>query len=780
MFKNYLKIAFRNLWKNKVYNVINILGMALGFAAFLLILFYVNYERSYDKVFPDHEDIVTVGITDGSETGSSMSAGFGPEAVRKFPEIKKYARASFYVAKDLWSANEKSNYVDDLYSVDSTFFTIFQYTFLYGDPKHALDKPNSVVISDAISKQFFGNENPIGQGIRINKKDSYTVTGVFKTPDGPTTAHANGFYKLNTYGREKQLFPMNYYTFFLLNEQTNVSLLQQKLTSFIREWADKINPKAGFDKAEIVLSPITEMHFSDIPGSEAGHPAVLTMLLAIGIILLLIAAVNFINLSVASAMGRAKEVGMRKVMGAAKGSLKLQFYFEIFLQVLLAFILANLFVEVLKPAYAHFLGLDSLNNAAGAWQMALYCATTLLLVTLIAGAYPAFYLSHFDPSRVLKGSFTRGKSGTFTQRLLLVAQITLTTIFLVGVMVMAKQVNYLKNINLGFQPDQVLTIPIHSSDAYKRYESLKTALLNTPGVTAVSRVSNLPGQGFGGNTYQYKDVKKDFNFLSVDYDFAKTMGMRLIAGRSFDPQRDPDTLGSLILNQAAVKSLGIEGDPVGQYVSHWYKRKVIGVVKDFHYDNLQKNIQPLVFELHQGNRMSHVLIRVHTQNLDQTISSIKNVWQHYESGFPVTYTFLDSYFAAFLKSFQRQERTVFAFALLAVLLSLFGLFALVAFSIRKRRKEVAVRKVLGASDKAILSLLNKNFVWIVAIGNIIGWPLAFLAARHWLNGFDYRIDMPVESFIVATVLSVALTILTVSLLAWKAAQSNPADALKYE
>jgi putative ABC transport system permease protein len=782
MFRNYLKVALRNLWKNKGYNTVNIFGMAMGFAAFLLILFYVNYEQSYDKIFPHHQLVIKAGMSNGTETGSTMSAGFGPQAAQHFPGISSFTRINYFVEKDLWTVGEKDNYINNLYSVDSTFFDVFQYAFLYGDPSHALDEPHSIVISDAVSHLFFGSQNPVGRRITMNKKTNYTVTGVFKIPDGPTTFHPDAVEKLNTLGRETQLFPMNYYTFFLLKDNVNVPLLRHKLTSFIRKWANKIDPTVSLGKATISLDPITKLHFSDnAASSDVGHSTLLIMLLIIGIILLLIASVNFINLSIASAMGRAKEVGMRKVMGAGKASLKLQFYFEIFIQILVAFILANIFAELLKPAYARFLGMTSFRNAAGAWQLATYCFLALIFVALIAGAYPAFYLSRFDPSRVLKGSFARGKSGTFTQHLLLIFQVTFTTVFLVGLFVMARQIKYLKNINLGFQPDQVLTIPIHTDEAYKKYPSLKTELLNLSGVTAVSRVDNLPnGHGFGGNSYQYKDVAKDMNFLCVDYDFAKTMGMHFVAGRRFDPQRDPDTLGHLILNQAAVKALGITGGPVGQHVTCWYKRKVIGVVNDFHYDNLQKDIQPLVFQLHQGNKMLHVMIRVHTGNIDQTISSIKSIWSHYEPGFPVTYTFLNNYFAKFLKSFERQEKTVVVFASLAILLSLFGLFALVAFSIRKRTKEVAMRNVLGASGYDIFKLLNKDFVWLVVIGNAAGWPLAYFASRHWLNGFAYRIDLPVWPFVIATILSMLLTAAVVSMQAYRAARINPVMALKYE
>lgn len=783
MFRNFLKVAFRNLWKHKGYNIINILGMALGFAAFLLILFYVNYERSYDKVFPDYEHVVKAGLTDGKKSGSSMSAGFGPQAAGRFAEIKAYTRINFFISKTLWTAGNRSNYVNSLYGVDSTFFNVFEYRFVYGNPDHALDKPKSLVISDKMSRQFFGNTNPVGRSITLNKKDVYTVTGVFKTPGGPTTFHPDGFEKLNTHGRETQLFPMNYYTFFRIQENANIALLQQKLTAFIREWAGKINPNAGFDRASVLLDPVSQLHFSDVPGAgEIGHPALLSMLLIVGIILLLIASVNFINLSVTAAMGRAREVGVRKVMGAGRARLRLQFYFEIFLQVFTAFLLANIFAELLKPAYAHFLDLQSLKNIAGTWDLVLYGGAALILVTAIAGAYPAFYLSRFDPSRVLKGSFSSGKSGTFTQRILLLSQITLTTIFLVGVMVMARQVKYLRNINIGFQPDQVMTIPIHIDEAYDRFGSLKTELLNVPGVTAVSRVDNLPtGNGFGGNSYGYGGETRDMDFLCVDYDFAKTMGMQFMAGRPFDIQRDPDTLGHLILNQAAVKAFGIKGDPVGQALVKWGgKDEIIGVVKDFHYGSLQNHIGPLVFELHQGNWMGHALIRVNTANLDQTVLSVKKIWSRYESGFPVTYTFVDSYFDQFLKSFERQEKTVFVFALLAVLLSLFGLFALVAFSVRRRTKEMAVRKVLGASNRSILTLLNKNFIWLVISGAVLGAPLAYLAANYWLKGFAYRINMPIMPFIVAGLLAVFLTIVTVSLLAWRAAKERPVDALKYE
>ncbi len=780
MFKNYLKIAFRNLWKNRGYNIINILGMALGFAAFLLILSYINYERSYDKIFPNHQEMVKAGINDGSGFGSTMSAGFGPLSAQQFPEIKSYTRMSFSANKGLWTANDKSIYIDNLYDVDSTFFKIFQYPFLYGDPEQALDKPNSIVISDKISRQFFGNQNPIGQTIVINKNHNYMVSGVFKTPDAPTTFRANAFEKLQTRFGNNELFPRNFYTFFHVSKGANVPVLEKKLASFVTARGQKIDPEDNWDKVRIHLDPITQMHFSDLSN---GHAGLLTMLLIIGIILLLIASVNFVNLSVATALGRAKEVGMRKVMGAGKLKIRLQFYFEIFIQLFIAYLLANILAILLKPAYASFLGLTSLTNSAGAWNMALYEIATLLLITFLAGAYPAFYLSRFDPFHILKGNFSRGRSGTFTQRLLLISQITLTTIFLVGVMIMARQVSYLKDINLGFQPDQVLTIPIHTEDAYKKYRSLKTELLNVSGITSVSRVSNLPGHGFGGNDYQYKDITQEFNFLCVGYDFAKTMGMQFIEGRGFDPQRDPDTLRHIILNQSAVKSLGITGDPVGQYLNRgqgWAGEQIIGVIKNFHYGSLQNQIQPLVFQLHWGNRMPHILVRVHTKHLDQTLANIKTIWNRYEPGFPVTYTFLDHYFDKFLNSFQRQERTVFVFALLAVLLSLFGLFALVAFSVRNRRKEVAVRKVLGASNGAILALLNRNFIRLVIGGSVLGWPLAYLAARHWLNGFAYRIDMPVWPFIIAAVVSVALTIITVSLVSWRAARANPMKALKYE
>lgn len=806
MFQNYLKIAFRNLWKNKGYAAINTGGLAIGLAGFIVLLLYINYQKSYDQWSPQLKNIYQVNTKESISSSTRQISWMNGGDTRIAPLLENNLPGVQSVTKVIGSFDHTFNIIveDKDFSVnmnsfwvsDSSFFKVFPYLFIAGNPNHALDKLHSMVITDSLALKWFGSVQAIGRSVTMKswRKDPgtvYEITGVVKKINTPTTMPFKAIYnsgELNGVPADpRQTDLANIYVRLnaprpdsVLEKQVNkiykasfAGLLKQRHTS-LDEYI-----KSGREFG-IRLMPLQKVHLYPLNSESVMNK--LMPVLALSVLLLLIAMINFANLSTAQVIGRAKEAGVRKVIGANKRSLILQFFLQAAIQCMMALVIALLIVELCLPLFNQLfdtsLSVWFYHHAISLiwWQLIVIILVTILL----SGIYPAFFMASFDPVKVLKGNFSRGIQGIRVRNTLVIIQFLIAAGFIIGIGVIQKQVNYMVHADLGFQPSGLIDLNIGYDRQFA--ERLKTI----PGVTGVGTTNQIMGNSMAFmNNIKYKGEDINVYIASVSIGTLKAMQVTLLAGRLFSSQYGQDTSGSVILNESAAKLLG--GNVIGKTLveNGSLTKHIIGVIADYHYEGFDKKVLPTIYGSFSspGHEIvtNNLICRIDANHFNTTISAIKNVWnKFFYPGFPLHYTFIEESFHQTIANDIRFRKIVSAFTLLSLILSLVGIFALSAFITTNRTKEIGIRRVLGASMIAILKLLNKKFIILVVIANIIAWPVTYILAQKWLNGFAYRIDMPVWPFVIATVLSVVLTILTVSLQAWRAARANPVEALKYE
>jgi len=793
MLKSYFKIAFRNLIKNKGISFINITGLAIALASAILIILHLGNELSYDMQHSKAARIFRVLTIDKALGVSSNLVGItlpgiGSAMKEEFPEVKESVRLS-RSGKDLIEYNNNTLYTKDLVYAEHSLFKVFDFGLVSGDKNTALTAPNTAVVTETMAHKIFGNENPLGKTIKVDNNIDVEIVGVLK--DIPSTSHlamdivisllpaaddSNFANYLNSWNN------ISMTTYVLLNKASSKNSVDSKLEPLIR----KNNVKKNFN---VTLQPLKDIHLksSDILFDEANQAksdiGFIYSLFAVAVFILIIASFNFMNLSTARAATRSKEVGLRKVVGAMRPQLVLQYLGESVLLCLISLIFSIALIEIFAPV----VGLD-VSPFKYFVEHPLFVFILLsgtVILGLLAGTYPAFVLSRFQPSKVLKGTVKNSKSGIWLRRVLVVVQFTTSIGMIIGTYIVYQQMDYIRNKNAGYNREQVLVLDLNDQALQKNSESLKNEIQKISSVGGISFSSTLPGRGFGRTGVQPEGYSSDkdiwiLSIMSADENFIPNMKMKMIQGRNFSLDFPADKQQSVIINEAAVTSLGWK-DPIGKKfnASSQNPLTVIGVVKDFNFVSMRHKVEPLMIvdQKPSNNTMS---IRISHGKIPETISSIERIWEKINPGHPFEYTFLDDEFNQLYKSEQSFSNLISGFTWLAIFIACLGLFGLSSYMTEQRTKEIGIRKVLGASITSILFLTTKQFVVLVLFANMVAWPLAYYFMNKWLQDFAYKINIGIETFIVAAVVTIVIAFLTVSFQAIKAAVTNPVKSLRYE
>lgn len=803
MFKNYLKVSLRFLLKNRFFSLINIVGLATGTLCCLYILLYVQDQYSYDKHHQDAKNIYRVttslGHTGDVVNMATASPPIAPAMKNDFPEIVQYTRVvpTLGIKEHLISYKENAFYESDAIMVDSTFFKMFTYHFTNGSPVNALTEINSIVLLKPIADKLFGTADPIGKVITMDDADGkniFKVTGVVDESAGKSQISASMFIRLNKSGYGAGILANNSwagnnftYTFVKLRTDANVNALEKKLPSFLNKYGADQLKSSGMNKS-LHLQPLTSIHTNAGYDAESGKivsASFLYVLILIAILIQIIACINFMNLSTAKASKRAKEVGVRKVIGAAKYDLITQFLGESFLLSFIGIIIA-LPLLVLALPYLNQITQASIQLSFFSDPRLWLMLGGLAIVTgLAAGSYPAFYMSAFMAIKVIKGNFTNQISTQVLRRSLVIFQFVISIILITGVIVIYSQLNYIKNRDLGFIKDRQIILTFHTNDTRKKMDVLAADLQQLADVRSISRASNTFGAGsyydwgvFLSGTNPADAV--DQQNLFTDEHFVKTMGIKMDGGREL-MQGDS---GKVLINESLAKRLSL--DPKKAMGTMLFadgdrKYQVAGVVKDFNYKSLHDNIAPfMIVYAPKADEVNNLIVNTNTKNYSSFLAEVQQVWHKDLPQTPFDYTFMNDRMQSAYENDIVLSQIINSFTLVAILISCLGLFGLSAFSAEQRNKEIGIRKVLGASVSGIVGLLSKDFLRLVIVAFIIATPIAWWAMGQWLQGFVYRVSLSWWMFVAAAAGAMLIALLTVSFQAVKAAVANPVKSLKSE
>jgi putative ABC transport system permease protein len=818
MLKNYLKIAWRNLLSSKLFSSINVFGLSVGMTCCMLLLLYILSETSFDKHQEHVDDLYLLRSENIQSSGEKMDNPRAPalyaQAIKsEFPEVAQVTRLwqNFLEDKTLLKTAvpgkpEKSFYETKGIHVDSTFFDVFTYHFVEGDAKTSLNDPNSVVLSEDVAHKLFGEESALNQTIRIGGRsgnnEDFKVTGVFRDESDRSHIDARYFVSIHSgwvgdYLRQPDLdFSHNnmFYTYLQLKPGTSAEKFSKKLPSFIDKYARKDLKIAGFEK-KLALLPVKDIHlFSLIDNivTPTTSTTYLYVLASIALFTLLIACINFMNLATARSAKRAGEVGMRKVMGAGQKGLIGQFLGESMVLTFFALILAIGFVVLFLPAFNQLSDKTLRIEALFQPKIVLAFIGLALITGVLAGSYPAFYLSVFNPLDVIKGKFVNSVSATTLRRGLVVFQFVISIGLIVATMVIQGQIKFMREQPLGFTKDQQIVIAFRSKEARQAYTALRNEMLENNQISAASGTSYYPGILNPSDMAVFlpgQSVNEDglVKTNAVAADFMKTMDFKLAAGRMFSADFPADTNNKIIVNEATLRKFAIPLDKaIGQKLNFDMEEnaigslEIIGVVKDFHFEDLHKTIEPYAFFLNADTNFNYMIAHVNTNDVSKVLPFLQAKWKALIPDEPFSYTFLNEDFQRNYAADARTSRIVNAFTLISILISCLGLFGLAAFAAQQRIKEIGVRKVLGASIPSIVALLSRDFIKLVIISILIATPLTWYVMEKWLQDFAYSIKMEWWMFVLAGILAIGIAMITVSSQAIKAALTNPVKSLKSE
>lgn len=807
MFRNYFKTAFRNLLKNKGYSAINIFGLACGLAICLLIIMYVANEMNYDTYNKKYERIYRVDgdIQFGGHhfVLAATPDPLGAALKENFPQVEQYVRFRSHGGILVKKGNENIQ-EDRVILADSTLFDVFTLPMIEGNPRTALMQPNSVVITKSIAEKYFGNTNVVGKTITVNDTTSYKITGVIN--DVPQASHFHYDFFVSIYG---QLAPYeinqwtsnNFNTYIVLKKGANPEKLGSALEEFVMKFVEPMFKSLNITRKEFErngnylhysLMPLGDIHLYSQKTAELeanGNIRYVYIFSIIALFILLIACVNFMNLSTARSAGRAKEVGVRKVLGSKRSNLVAQFLTESLLVAFIAMALALAIAYFMLPFFNDISG-KSL-TAAGFLSPTFFPAmlAIVVIVGLVAGVYPAFYLSSFQPIATLKGKMASGFKTGWLRSSLVVFQFAISIFLIVGTIVVYSQLKYISNKDIGYNRDNVLVLN-YTDVLGNNAKAFRETLMNLTGVKNVTMTGYLPTADWRNDSPLFTSpVFKTEGAVTtqkwrVDEHYIPTLGMKIMKGRNFSKDFLTDS-NAVIINQAAAKLFELS-DPVGKYIyssnnipsNSFTKYHVIGVVQDFNFNSLHENVTPLALFL--SKQLGSVAIRINTDHPERLIASIEKTYKKFAPGQPFSYSFMDADFDKTYKAEQRMGSLSFVFSILAILVACLGLFGLISFAAEQRTKEIGIRKVLGASVSSISSLLSKDFLKLVLIAALVSFPLAWWAMHTWLEGFAYRTKIEWWFFGIAGLLAMLIALLTVGFQAVKAAVANPVKSLRAE
>ena len=802
MFRNYLKVAIRDIVRHKGYSLINAAGLALGMACFILIFLLVQDELSYDRFHENGDEIyrvITVWEKKGDKEFCALTtAPLAAALEQDFPEIVHGACFN-YSGAGLIKYGDKSFDRDIFAFTDPSFFKMFSFTFLKGDPETALDDPLSVVLSEKTAEKYFGDRDPMGKILQVTGifgdqnpmgkihpvtgNVNLKVTGVIKDPK---QSHISLEYVVSNqifdrYGVDITSWNrLNYTTYVMLRKDADVEEVKRKLAGYLKS-------RFPGTTTSHTLQPLKRIYlYSNFSYDIKGRTSNITfvyILSVLAVFILLIACINFMNLATARSAARMKEVGLRKVIGARRRQLVRQFLGESIILSFISLIFALLLVELALPYLSRLTFRElTLHSSINPW-LVLELLGIAFLTGIIAGSYPAFFLSSFKPLKVLKGTTPKGVKGSGLRKVLAIGQFSISIILIIITTLHFKQFHYMQNAELGYDKNHLVCLSMNA-DIKKNYNAFKNKLVRNPGILSVTASLNLPvwtGPSFNCSDWEGREGNDGFTLYhgSVDYDYFKTLKMDILQGRPFSRQFPTDLTSAFIVNQQAAKRMGMQNPPGKRLSMGNRKGIIIGVVKDHHFDSLRSKINPLVLRLAPGET-NYMIIRVKPGGIPGSLAFIESQWEIYAPDYPFGYTFLEDVVERMYLGERILGKIVFVFTLLAIFISCMGLFGLVSFMAERRTKEIGIRKVLGATVSGIARLLSREFVKWILLANAIAWPTAYLLMNQWLQNYTYRVSIGIWTFLLAGGAALLIVLVTVGYQTLKAAAADPIEALRYE
>jgi len=795
VFKSNLKIALRNILKHKTYSFINIIGLAVGMACCILISLWVTDEMSYDRFHENGDKICRVINKQTSPVRTRLlwktPPPLAPSLKDGFSEIERSCRVNI-MGQWLIKYKDKSIMQDNVGMSDPDFLQMFDFPIINGDTRTALSAPNSIIFTKDVADKLFGTEDPIGKMISIDNRMDFVVTAIMDNV--PSNTHLK-FSCLVPFEMLEEFYPQygpmledwsvnGWETYVQLTDNANRDEVESQIASHIMS-----HKEGESEDGEILkLQPLRDVYLRSINIEHRvdgqGDVKYVNIFSIIAIFVLLIAGINFMNLTTARSSCRAREIGVKKASGAYRGDLIKQFLGESVFLSMISFVFAIILVELVLPAFNNISGKVLFFNLISNLYLFIGMIIFVVIIGLLAGLYPALMLSSFKPALVLKGTQGSGGHKSTFRKVLVIAQFAISILLIICTLVVSRQLNHIHNIKLGFDKDHIVSLRMQG-DFAKKYTTVKQELLSRSDITNVAVTSSRLRDGVAMSTpnviWEGENGDKEeilFNFVAVDNDFVETMGMKMASGVDFKESDIGDDT-KIVINETAANVMGFE-DPVGQIITAMGERRtVLGVVKDYHFESMHNSVSPLIM-LNTPDFYRIMLIKISSNDIPATLSSIEKVWNNFASDYPFSYQFLDDDFANLYAAENRMQQIFTYFTTLAILISCLGVFSLSSFMIERRTKEIGIRKVLGASLSKIIVLVSREFLILVAIANIIAWPLGYLAMKSWLGNYAYRTNLGLYVFISAGAIAILIAVITVSYQSIKAALANPVNAIKHE
>lgn len=799
MIWNNIKIAFRNLWRDKIFSLINISGLAIGLACCIIIFLFVSNELSYDKYHKDYQQIYRLGIEgklgDMEMKGPFTSNPMAPALLSEFPEVEEAVRINR--SSSIIQNEDKIFSESRIFWVDSTFFKLFSANFISGNPAQALNESKQMVITKSMALKFFGDIEAIGKSLKVNQNHDYTISAVIE--DCPPNTHFQFDFLIPyfDYPQSRDNFWLNdgKYTYVKLKKGTKQGDFDKKLNTLVTKYvAPALKSALNMNYEDMVKAgnyyrfysrPMSDIHLHSHSTFELGNNGDIlnvTLFTIIAILILVIACINFTNLSTARSSKRAKEIGVRKSLGSSKTRLIFQFLFESVLLSLIAFTIAMIIVEFVLPITSVLIGKELSSNYINNPHLFFIFLGISIATGLLSGTYAAFFLSSFKPAKVLKGELSKGKNNLLLRKSLVIFQFSISIFLFIATFTVYKQMQFIQDKKLGFEKENVLVLK--NADEISNIKSFKERIQSYPGIISSTFASAIPGEFLNGNIIGRKaDLDPNqysFRRISADEDYQKTLHLELVEGRFFNEAIASDS-SKVLINEAGVKELGLT-NPIGEVIARGVTRPltIIGVVKDIHGDTFRNKILPLIILPKDSEYQTRLAIRYHADNKNAILGIIEKEWNNYTTNIPFEYYHLNNLIHDLHKKEYATMRTFSAFACLSILIAILGLLGLSSYTTEQRIKEIGIRKTLGSSVGDIIKMMNKDFLQWILISILISSPLAYFFMSKWLENFAYRANLDIWIFIASGLLSILIAITTISIQTWKAANQNPVESLRYE
>jgi len=801
MFWNNLNITLRNFVKNKFYSLVNILSLALGLACVFYILLYIHDELTYDKHHEKYERIYRLEsdftISERHDQAAKTSFAIGPTFLRDFPQVEAFVRFR-EAGNSIIRYGDKVFYEDYIFYADSSVFDIFTHQFIHGTGNNALTEPNTIVLSETFAKKYFGDENPMGEIISIQDGLKCKVTGVVE--DLPDNSHLkfNALISMISYGQiigqdvfndleTRQFWAIRLFTYILLKENSDISEILKKYPAFNKTYIEEISIQLN-GTLDLMVHRLDQIHLHtnliwDLP---TGNPTLIYVFLMIAIFILIIASINYMNLATARSAEKAKEVGVRKVVGAYRHQLIKLFLIESVLFSIAALFVAVLLCELFLSAFNELTSKELSIDIASKWMIYIIMLLLATAVGLLSGSYPSFYLSSFLPVTVLKGRINTGRNSGRLRRGLIIFQFTISVTMIISTLIISSQMRFISKMNLGYNTEDVYYANIRDTSLLKKMESLKHDLQKIPEVVNVSSAENIMGQGVFMDVMLVETDEKMqeqlVGFYFIDHDYVDLMKIKLLQGRNFDLSNETDVEEAILINEAAVREFGWKNNPIGKRIERRNpvkNYKVVGVVKDFHFSSLHEEIEPMTFVLNNEPN-SYLHLKIEGWDTKNSLNEVEKIWTQFNPSHPFIYHSLDEAMAELYIDEKKLLSIIGFFSVLSIFIAVLGLFSLSSFMTEQYAKEIGIRKVLGSSVANVFLMLSRKFMFLVIISNIIAWPIAYFAMQRMLNSYAYRTSIAAWMFVTAGAAAIIVALLTVCIKIIRAASANPIDSLRYE